>query len=246
MNKNYCVYLHRNKINNKVYIGITNDIKRRWRSNGIEYKPRGKNSNPNGRPFWNAIQKYGWDNFEHIILFDNLSKEDAEDLEIKLIKEYNSRDKNFGYNVAEGGNGGHIYKEHPKGMKGKHHTEEKKIKQRELMKKLNEEGKCGANWKNGHPRGMKGKHHTEEAKEKISRYQQENNPTRKKILVIMPNGERKIYPSVISVQKELKISNWITSKLLKSGKPYKVSKNVTSDNREYLLTLEGLVMQYLQ
>ena len=65
---NYCVYIHRNKINNKVYIGITNDVKRRWRCEGIEYKP----SKENTSSFWNAIQKYGFDKFEHIILECNL------------------------------------------------------------------------------------------------------------------------------------------------------------------------------
>jgi len=53
----YVVYMHRCKQNGKIYIGKTNDIKRRWRSNGIEYKP-GKGEE-NNRPFWNAIKKYG-------------------------------------------------------------------------------------------------------------------------------------------------------------------------------------------
>ena len=36
--------------------------------------------------FWRAIQKYGWDNFEHIILVENLSKEMANIIESELIK----------------------------------------------------------------------------------------------------------------------------------------------------------------
>ena len=52
----YIVYQHKNKINGKVYIGITmQDPERRWR-HGEGYK-----SSPH---FYAAIQKYGWDNFE--------------------------------------------------------------------------------------------------------------------------------------------------------------------------------------
>ena len=51
----------------------------------------------------NAIIKYGWDNFKKEVLYDNLTKKDADNLEIKLIKEY--KDKGNCYNIADGGNG---------------------------------------------------------------------------------------------------------------------------------------------
>ena len=85
--ENYLVYMHKCLINKKVYIGITNNKERRWRYKGIEYKPK-KEENQNGRSFWNAIQKYGWDNFEHIILQEGLTFEEAIDLEIEFIKKY--------------------------------------------------------------------------------------------------------------------------------------------------------------
>ena len=44
---NYTVYMHKNKINNKVYIGITyQNVKYRWRKNGEGYKKQ---------KFYNAI-----------------------------------------------------------------------------------------------------------------------------------------------------------------------------------------------
>ena len=90
---NYTVYCHINKYNNKIYIGITGqDPKKRW-GNGKGYK---------NSFFFNAIQKYGWDNFEHKILYTNLSKLDAELIEIDLIHYYKSINKS--YNVANGGN----------------------------------------------------------------------------------------------------------------------------------------------
>lgn len=53
--------------------------------------------------FWNAIRKYGWDNMIPVILADNLSKEEADELEQKYIKEFNTLDIRFGYNMKIGG-----------------------------------------------------------------------------------------------------------------------------------------------
>lgn len=92
--KNYTVYMHISP-SEKVYIGITrrNPITR-WGYNGNGYK---------GQAFENAINKYGWNNIEHKILFTNLTKKEAEEKEIQLIKQYNSTDSRFGYNVQNGG-----------------------------------------------------------------------------------------------------------------------------------------------
>jgi len=93
----YCVYCHTNKINNKKYIGITRNIpERRW-NNGRGYL--------NNDHFHRAIEKYGWHNFSHEILYTDLSKEQAEEIEIALIKEYDSANPEHGYNIELGGNG---------------------------------------------------------------------------------------------------------------------------------------------
>lgn len=93
--KTYILYMHKNKTNNKVYIGITSQtLANRWGSDGRRYKTQ---------PFYKAIEKYGWDNFEHIILKENLSKIEAEKLEQEYIKRYKSNNKKYGYNVTDGG-----------------------------------------------------------------------------------------------------------------------------------------------
>lgn len=92
----YTVYQHKNKINGKIYIGITSrNPQERWGSNGCNYK-----SSPH---FYSTIQKYGWDNFEHNILFINLTKEEACCKEQKLIKQFNSMNREYGYNSTSGG-----------------------------------------------------------------------------------------------------------------------------------------------
>lgn len=92
---NYKVYKH-TAPNGKVYIGITmNEPKRRWQG-GAGYK-----DHPH---FYNAINKYGWENIKHEVLFDGLTKEEAEAKEIELIAAYNATNREYGYNVANGGN----------------------------------------------------------------------------------------------------------------------------------------------
>lgn len=92
--KSYSVYIHTFP-NKKVYIGITCQIPyKRW-AKGKGYKCN--------EYLTNAIEKYGWDNVTHKILYENLSKKDAEEKEIELIKLYDSTNRNFGYNIQEGG-----------------------------------------------------------------------------------------------------------------------------------------------
>lgn len=90
------IYCHRNKINNKVYIGKTKNVNDRWANNGNKYKTCKK--------FYAAIQKYGWDNFEHIILEDNIDEDKIDERERYWIKYYDSL--NNRYNLTEGGTGG--------------------------------------------------------------------------------------------------------------------------------------------
>lgn len=94
MNNEWLVYEHLFP-NGKSYIGITNNTHNRW-GNGNGYKRQQK--------VWNAIQKYGWENTEHKILFSGLSHEAAKEKEIELIAEKDSICN--GYNIQKGGDTG--------------------------------------------------------------------------------------------------------------------------------------------
>lgn len=183
---NYSIYVHKNKINGKMYIGQTcQKPEKRW-NNGKGYETSPK--------FYNAILKYGWDNFEHIVLYTNLSLKDANEIEQKLICFYKTNEDKFGYNITSGGHNfshteetkqkigksnsialkGHTWSEEQHKIIsamftgegnpffGKHHTKETKIK---ISK--NRKGKY-----NGKEHHMYGKSHTEETKIKISESRQ--------------------------------------------------------------------------
>ena len=94
MSTAFTVYKHTSP-SGKVYIGITClTPKKRWQ-NG-----RGYRNNPH---FQAAIEKYGWESFKHEILAAGLTKEAAEEMEVKLIAQYSSSDQRFGYNIERGG-----------------------------------------------------------------------------------------------------------------------------------------------
>lgn len=100
----YTVYQHTNKINGKVYIGITSVApEQRWQKNGAGYK-----SSPH---FYSAILLYGWDNFKHEILYKDLTEEEAKIKEKELIREKKANNNKFGYNILEGGQSGSLPEE---------------------------------------------------------------------------------------------------------------------------------------
>lgn len=92
----YCVYVHIFP-DGKKYVGITNNTQRRF-ANGNGYK-----GNPE---MWKAIQTVGWENIEHRILEDGLTRRDAAQKEREWIIHFNS--KKNGYNKSAGGGGGRL------------------------------------------------------------------------------------------------------------------------------------------
>lgn len=112
----YIVYKHTCP-NGKVYIGITKQApNKRW-LNGLGYE--------HNNYFFKAIKKYGWQNIKHEILFNNLNEKEAKEKEIELIKYYKSNQREYGYNITNGGDGVHGFK----------HTEETLSKIHNLFQK---------------------------------------------------------------------------------------------------------------
>ena len=90
--RNFYVYKHTSP-SNKVYIGITINPKKRWNKSHYKYNEH----------FNNAINKYGWNNFKHEILFSGLTVDEAKQKEIELISYYDSTNPFKGYNISLGG-----------------------------------------------------------------------------------------------------------------------------------------------
>lgn len=121
--KKYIVYCHTLKSDGRKYVGITGQNPRqRWKY-GAGYTSY----------FRNAINKYGWNNFEHNILFENLTEEEAIQKEIELIKKLDLTNREKGFNICEGGQGtkGYVFNE----------KDLEKMRLSHLGKKLSEEQK---------------------------------------------------------------------------------------------------------
>lgn len=238
MNKPYVLYEHKNKVNGKLYIGITKDVSQRWSYNGIYYKPdKGRQS-----AFWNAIKKYGWDAFEHKILIKNLSFEEACYLEKEYIKKYHTSSKKNGYNISPGGNGGHVYREHPRGMLGHHQTKEwshnKSLEMRSKSKNPMTNGSViwGINYE--HPKGMKGHHQTEKHRLSMKRFRGSKHPNSKQLRITFPNGNIEIWPTMSMFNKT--IGFYKVYELVKTGKEYKVDlKHIKTRDKEKCIKYSG-------
>lgn len=90
----YSVYIHEAP-NGKRYVGITSQrLADRW-GNGAPYK---KNKH-----LYAAIQLYGWDNFAHIVVAENIMYHDACEMERRLIAALKTNQREYGYNKSIGG-----------------------------------------------------------------------------------------------------------------------------------------------
>ena len=164
----YKVYVHINKINGKLYIGQTkHTLLKRSHPDGSGYK--------HSRHFYNSINKYGWENFEHIVLIDNLTLDKANIIEEELIKKYNTTNGKYGYNMYSGGlnhtpseETRKLMSDNHKGEKhwnyGKHWSKEVK----EKMRKTNTGRVITEEWRQHMSKSKTGKKFSDEWKHNIS------------------------------------------------------------------------------
>lgn len=149
--RKYVVYAHIAP-NGKYYIGLTSqDCRYRW-CNGKGYNKQ--------ILFFRAINKYGWENFRHEILFHGLTHEQAVQKEREMICKYKSNNPKYGYNNTEGG----------EGVTGYRHTPEarQKISLAGIGHVISEDGRRRISESMKGNQYTKGYKHTEQTKQKLS------------------------------------------------------------------------------
>lgn len=107
-----CIYQAENIINGKLYIGKTiMSLDKRIKAHRYLMVSGSKYC------FYQAMNKYGFNNFKWKILFESFDEKKLSEMEMKFIKELKTKVP-FGYNLTDGG----------EGQKGYHHTAESKLK----------------------------------------------------------------------------------------------------------------------
>ena len=86
----------RNKVNNKVYIGSSVNIERRWYSHRYDLRC----NKHNNKHLQNAWNKYGEDNFEFIVLEEVKDKSALRIREQYWLNKYQAFNASIGYNIS--------------------------------------------------------------------------------------------------------------------------------------------------
>lgn len=95
----YYIYIINNIINNKVYIGQTNNPSLRW----SQHKSNAK-YNRGSQVITRAMSKYGIDSFTFKVIESCTCQQDVDKLEEAIISQYDSCNPEKGYNIDAGGN----------------------------------------------------------------------------------------------------------------------------------------------
>ena len=136
------IYCINNLVNGKKYIGQSVDIKKRW----YEHRRTLKLNQHENIFLQRAWNKYGEDNFQFNIL-TTCGFERLNELEIYFVELFHTSNRNYGYNMTNGGDGCIGYKHTEKTkryiseiQKGKKYSEEHKVLLKEIWKNKIESG----------------------------------------------------------------------------------------------------------
>lgn len=104
-----CIYMWKNKVNEKLYIGQAKDFRKRTREH--KYGTFNENQKYNYNvPLHRAIRKYGIENFEVCILEKDLVDfNEMNEKEIYYIEKFDTLANKKGYNVASGGGNANVF-----------------------------------------------------------------------------------------------------------------------------------------
>ena len=96
----WTIYCHTHIESGRHYIGLT---KQTWQDRWAGHVSQALSRKSGWGHFQNAIRKYGKDAFSHQELERCESLEEANFAEVKWIEFYNTRNPDFGFNIAKGG-----------------------------------------------------------------------------------------------------------------------------------------------
>lgn len=215
----YLVYKHTFP-NNKVYIGITSkkNPKERWR-NGKGYEHNDIMSK--------AIQKYGWENVKHEILYIDLDENIAKEKEIELIYQYKSNNVKYGYNISNGGEGANGYKHTLEQIEKAKQNRNLPIYDEKLRKKFSEVHK--RTWENEEYRQkMKKIHKNREHRKgyKLSKEAIENIKATRKVKYIRCIETGEIFRGTREASEKTNIDRRTIMRILKREYGYKSAKGL--------------------
>jgi group I intron endonuclease len=211
---NWIIYKHTFP-NGKHYIGKTSQTPEdRWGKNGNRYQKQ--------KLIWHAIQKYGWDNVTHEILYTNLSEEEANNKEIECIKKYHSHCKDPegpGYNISKGGEGFLIIDESKRQEIIKEWNEGKTVKEIREMSDISKESIKKILTKASIPRG-----------ERVQRGAEKYNSTQVYQYDLKGNFINK-FPSIQEASRQTKVPQQNISKCI-TGKRHTAGNYQWTDKKE--------------